>query len=489
MAYLVALPTLARPRFLHLDPRGVAPKARCGGTHQGTVCMKRYGFALALISAMLLPLVASCVAPTPTPVPAPQPAEAPPTVLPKLREPVRLVFWHTEPEGSPAAQVLAAMIARFQEQHPWITIEPVYAGNYGDLRKKALAAIHAGSPPDLAVAYDTDIAEFMRAGGIAPLDQYAGDPEIGLAPQDRDDLFAGFWQSGLFPEFGNQVLSLPYAKSALALYYNLALLKAAGIEAPPRTWEEFEKACLATSKGDVVGYAYVESATTFDGWLYSRGASQLSSNQAEATFSGPEGVAALELLNRLLEKRAAAHADGQHGDRALFVAGKAAFTMDSTDALAACAEAIKKAPKPFEWGCSIIPQQDPDKAQTVLFGPNLCVFKTTEAKQQAAWRFIKWFNDAEQSAKWAAALGYAPLRRSAVQKLADTGWLAQNPAAKEACEAVIPRGLPEPNVRGEDTVRKAIENAWLAAQSGVKTPQQALDEAVTKANEALLAKP
>ena len=36
------------------------------------------------------------------------------------------------------------------------------------------------------------------------------------------------------------------------------------------------------------GYAYYESASTFDAWLYSRGAEQLNADQTEAIFNGPE---------------------------------------------------------------------------------------------------------------------------------------------------------------------------------------------------------
>ena len=450
--------------------------------------MKRYRLTLALILATSLPLAASCATPTPTPTstPRPTPVKAVATVMHKFRDPVTIVFWHSEPEGTPSVRLLGELTRRFESEHPWITVRPAYVGNYEDVYRKALAAVRVGNPPDVAATYEHRIAELMGAGAIVPLNPYLNDPQIGLTDEDREDIFVGFWETNRYPEFGYQTLSLPYAKGALALYYNLTALRQAGIDAPPRTWDEFEQACQAVAKGDVAGYAYVERATTFAGWLYSRGASLLGDEDTRAVFNGPEGVEALELLKRLLASGAAVRPEGEHADRAMFAAGKAVFTMDSTSALPAYAQAVEEAGLGFEWGSVAIPQKDSGRARTVLYGPSLCVFKTDEARQQAAWRFIRWLTDTEQNARWASTLGYAPLRRSAVEWLAESGWLADNKVASEMYETVIPGALPEPNVRGEQGVRRAIEGAWLASAGGVKPPQQALDEAVGKANEALV---
>ena len=262
--------------------------------------MKRSGLTLALILAMALPLAASCATPTPTPTPRPPPVKAIATVMPKFRDPVTIVFWHSEPEGTPGARLLDDLIRQFHREHPWITVRAAYVGNYEDGYRKALAAFRAGNPPDVATTYEYHIAELMGAGAIVPLDPYVNDPQIGLTDEDRADILVGFWETSRYSEFGSSILSLPYAKGALALYYNLTALKGAGIDTPPKTWDEFEQACQAVTGGEVSGYAYVERATTFVGWLYSRGASLLGNGDTRAVFNGPEGVEALELLNRLL---------------------------------------------------------------------------------------------------------------------------------------------------------------------------------------------
>jgi multiple sugar transport system substrate-binding protein len=136
-----------------------------------------------------------------------------------------------------------------------------------------------------------------------------------------------------------------------------------------------------------------------------------------------------------------------------------------------------------EWGMTLIPQSDPDNPQTVLYGGSFCIFKTTDVKQKAAWLFVKFFTSTEQTAKWGSKSGYMPVRASAAALLED--YFAENPIAREQFESIVPYGYPEPSVRGEQDIRTYIEDAETAAFEGVSTSQDALDNAVTQANQAL----
>lgn len=485
-------------------PVGRTPRGRCRaarapqagpGLHPQKAAVRRCALIAGLILTLLLPLAASCQ-PRPTPAPTLTPAAArvalppAPTAAPatKAPGPVRLVLWHTLQDGDACSQALGEMCERFHAQYPLITVEPVYVGGYDDLYRKGVAAIQAGNPPDLATAYETHVAEFMREGGVAPLEPYVNDPEIGLSAADRADIFPGHWQAGLFPEFGGRMLSLPFAKSAVGLYYNLTLLKAAGIKEPPQSWADFELACKAVSKSDVKGLAWWERSSTFDGFLYSRGARPLNEDQSEAIFNGPEGVEALELLLRLTRAGHARGLEDGRDARSLFAAGKIAFTFDSTGDLSAYAQAIKQAGARFEWGCTMMPQSDPARPRAVLHGASLCVFKTSEARQRAAWQFIRWFTDTAQTAQWASTSGCMPVRQSAITRLAGAGWLAEHKLEAGVYSGIAPHGYPVPNVRGAEEIGDHVEAAWTAALSGLKTPRQALDEAVVRANQALAAK-
>ena len=47
-------------------------------------------------------------------------------------------------------------------------------------------------------------------------------------------------------------------------------------------------------------------------------------------------------------------------------------------------------------------------------GANYIVNESTPEKQAAAWRFAKYLDEPETQAEWAAATGYIPIRKSAV---------------------------------------------------------------------------
>lgn len=403
-----------------------------------------------------------------------------------VQEPVTLVFWHTQAGDSFRGELLNEMIDDFEAAYPWITIESVYQGSYSDLYKKIMAAIPAGEAPDMSVSYPSMIAEYMKADAVVALDSFIFSSDVGLTADDMADIFPGYLEECRFPSFGNQYLAWPFTKSFVGLWYNLDLIKEAGYDGPPKTWDEFEEQCVAIAeKTDGQGYAYYESASTFDAWLYSRGATQLNANETEAVFNGPEGVESLAMMNRLIEAGGAWKPEGSYADQAQFGQGNAAFTMASTSGTYYYQQAVADGAGEgaFEWGCTNIPQADPDTPATVMYGASACVFRTTTDKQKAAWLFLKWFTDTEQTAKWGSQSGYMPVRASAAALLDD--FFAANPIAKQQFEDIVPYGKPEPSVRGEQEIRGFIEDAMVATFSGLMTPQEALDDAVAKSNEAL----
>jgi basic membrane protein A len=401
-----------------------------------------------------------------------------------LGEKVTITFWHVQAPDDFRGKLLNEIIQDFMKKYPEITVEATYQGSYTDLYKKLSAAIAAGTPPDCAASYPSMIADYLKANAVIELDPLINDPKIGLTKEDLADIFPGYLAECRFPQYGNKYYAFPFTKSAEGMYYNLDLIKAAGFSAPPKTWKEFEEQCMAITKMGKKGYAYIENASTFDSWLYSRSVRQLSDDQTKAVFNGPEAVEALAMMKRLIDAGAAWKPEGTFADQAEFGKGNVAFTMGSTSGTFYYTTAVKDGGGNVkEWGQTNMPQSDPSKPATVLYGGSFCIFKTTDVKQKAAWLFLKFFTSTEQTAKWGSQSGYMPVRASAAALLKD--YFAQNPLPKEQFESIVPYGLPEPSVRGEQAIRTLIEQAMTAAFEGVKTPQEALNEAVQKANEEL----
>jgi multiple sugar transport system substrate-binding protein len=190
------------------------------------------------------------------------------------------------------------------------------------------------------------------------------------------------------------------------------------------------------------------------------------------------------MMKRLIDKGAVYKPEGNFADQAEFGKGNIAFTFGSTSGTFYYTKAISDSGSLVkEWGQTNVPQVDPAKAATVLYGGSFCIFKSTDVKQKAAWLFLKYFTSTEVTAKWGSQSGYMPVRASAAAQLKD--YFAKNPVPKQQFEQIVPFGLPEPSARGEQDIRTYIQEAMTAAFEGVKTPQEALDEAVKKANDAL----
>ncbi|MBC7236281.1 MAG: extracellular solute-binding protein, partial [Chloroflexi bacterium] len=297
-----------------------------------------------------------------------------------LGEKVTITFWHPQAPDDFRGKLLQEIIDDFQAQYPEITVEATFQGNYTELYKKLVAAVASGDYPDCAVSYPSMISDYKAADAVIELDPYINDPQIGLSAEDLADIFPGYLAECRFPQYGNKYYAFPFTKSALGMWYNLDLIKAAGYSAPPKTWAEFEEQCLAiTQKTGKKGYAYYEGASDFDGFLFSRGATQLNADQTQAVFNGPEGVEALALIKRLIDAGAAWKPEGQYADQAEFGKGNVAFTFGSTSGTYYYKQAVEQGGGNIkEWGQTIIPQADPNNPRTVLYGGSFCIFKTTE---------------------------------------------------------------------------------------------------------------
>ncbi len=172
---------------------------------------------------------------------------------------------------------------------------------------------------------------------MAPLDSYLSDPELGLAAASWEDLLPGARRLGLLPQNGAQRYALPFALSATGLWYNQDLLEQAGRAAPPRTWAEFEDACLAVAASTgQVGYGYVPSGRLVAAWFTGRGVPLLSEDGDRAAFATPAGAEALALLARLRAAGAAReYATDQEALQA-FAEGHVALLIGSTGLQQSC---------------------------------------------------------------------------------------------------------------------------------------------------------
>ena len=255
---------------------------------------------------------------------------------------------------------------------------------------------------------------------------------------------------------------------------------------PPQTWDDFAKVCKAAQAAGKKGYALSVSASTFASWLFTRGADVISADGKSPTLNSKQGVEALTMLKDLLDNGCAYQIAQAYADQTDFAAGNVLFTFGSTAGLPYYQAAIvDKATNKERFNWSIAPMPDTlDKPVVDMYGPSWTLFKSTPEKQLAAWQFLKWFTEKDQTSKWSAMTGYFPMRKSALETDAVKAQLDKLPQYKKAFD-FLPYAKSEPNVAGWQGVRDAMQNAETAVITGKATPQQALADAQKAAQDAI----
>ncbi len=391
-------------------------------------------------------------------------------------DPSAAVFWDRQTTES--AALLREMAGEFNEGYDGLPIKVERAGGYSEIFRKVTASIQARRLPALAVSYESMTTEYVPTGAVADLDPLVG----GLSPEDRADFFPVVLETNVFEEHGGKMYSFPLAKSVLMMYFNKLLLAEAGIDAPPRTWDEFLNQCRQI-KEKTGNYAHAISVdcSTIDGMIYSMGGEVIRGR--ETLFNSPESIRVFELLETLVKEDLAYQVSpGSFDDQVALANGQVAFTLRTSSGRVPMAEMMVD--RSGEWGMTRIPQADSGHPATVLFGPNITIFNTTGEQQRAAWAFVKHFTSKESSVRWALGTGYLPLRHSAADDPSMQAFWKEWKYNRAAFDC-LPFARPEPNITGWQQVRDLVHHAETAVLSQTKTGREAALELKQRADAAL----
>jgi multiple sugar transport system substrate-binding protein len=171
------------------------------------------------ISFMLLPpLLLSCSGTNP-PKPALKPKDNPPAVI---------NFIASE-YSSQTRPLLENLVQDFMLKNPDIVIN-LQVANWDILDIIYTTMISKNQPPDLL---NTNVYTHFAGDGLL---------------NDMDDLMSPELKKKFYPDllkldnWNGKQYAIPYVSSTRKLYYNKALFREAGIEAPPQTWSELKEA-------------------------------------------------------------------------------------------------------------------------------------------------------------------------------------------------------------------------------------------------------
>jgi ABC-type glycerol-3-phosphate transport system substrate-binding protein len=136
--------------------------------------------------------------------------------------------WHTETNPL-SRKAIAEIIKKFEALHPDIKVE-AEALAWGDLEGKIMAALAAGSPPELSHGQPITCAALHAKGLLLPLDEVVR--SIG-----EDNIWEQIKKVG---KYGDHYFGLVHAAGTSLLIYRKDLAKKKGLK-PPKTWDDFIK--------------------------------------------------------------------------------------------------------------------------------------------------------------------------------------------------------------------------------------------------------
>ena len=174
--------------------------------------------------------------------------------------------------------------------------------SYRDYLQTVLTSRLGGQAPDVYHLYSIWGAQMADNGVLA-------EPPAEVAEFVNEQYAAGTVEAA---SIDGTLYGVPTEVSVYMLVSNMELLREAGYDAPPSTWEELKEiAGAVTTRNDqgrveTAGFAFADSGAgsvhPFYALLFSRGADVYADGFSEANLDSPEAVAALEDMASLVSE-------------------------------------------------------------------------------------------------------------------------------------------------------------------------------------------
>ena len=193
--------------------------------------------------------------------------------------------------------VVTENLGRFTDQSGQDAVFLPFPSN--EYHDKMVASFVAGTEFDVAYVRDSYLAEWASAGWILPITDLEGADEL-LA-----ELPAGIIEQ---MSYDGEVYGLPYYSGLQTMAYNAAHLAAAGIDAPPETWDEMLEQAQMIKDASVVEYPILMQLRSGENYLPCANGETLTASRGGRLFDDDfnplfhlEGSAAWQALDWLTE--------------------------------------------------------------------------------------------------------------------------------------------------------------------------------------------
>lgn len=404
--------------------------------------MKKRIFGLVLALSMLFCLAAASAAPAYS-----------------LSGPVTIEFWHPISNQAHAA-VLEVLVNEFNEgvgKELGITVNPTFQGSGSELYTKVVAAIKAGTAPDVTVGNRYHIANYLETEYVVDLTPYVNDPDVGIA--DFDDFFPNLAHGGY--EFAKEGLfTLPIHTYTEVLFYNKGFFEANSLTVPT-TWDELtEVSRQITAITGKPAFGWDNLCNSFMDLCYQYGGSYTTTDGEMLFEADPVSLQVIQMWQDNVKEgiwRTAGEDKFFSGPFANEVVQM--YIGDSVEA-----SYIGPKNPDLNWGAAMIPQANADAPRAVTGGHVAVALNMSgdADKAYAAFEFLKFLTGTEANKAVAMVSGYLPNRQSVLDDAEYQAFIAQGGGASEAQVAGTsqsPAYFFEPVFANEVTNSTAVNSA------------------------------
>ena len=393
---------------------------------------------------------------------------------------ITLTYW---PAPNPQEIQLADTIVKmWNRMHPRVQVrmQPIPVSQ--STEEVLLAAIAGKTTPDVCSNINpVALREYTQAGGLVALDKFS----------DFDSIAAARIPKGLLPIFKNSnghFYQMPWKTNPVMMFYNIGMLKTAGVDKVPRTYSEYYAAAKKVTRD-------TDNDGQFDVWMGERdirpiwwerlfdvypfyiaatNGETLFKNDSVA-FQNSDAEKVFGFFEECYSRGYFPRTFFQGGDP--FLLEKKATHFAGPWEIATIA---KFAPN-IHFDVAPLPVPDDHQGPVYTSGDykNIAIFSTTEHPKEA-WEFVKFLVTAEHDLLMLEITNQVPVRGDLLTNPLYAHYFSKNPMMVKFAEQAV-------HTRGMDTVADlkeifdAISQEYeICAVYGRKTPAEAVGDAARR---------
>lgn len=371
---------------------------------------RKAAFAITSIAAVAALTLSGCTAGT-------DPGDATGTITEAEREealntPTELTFWTWVPD-------IQAQVDLFMEEYPAINVTVENVGQGLDHYSKVRTAVEAGTgAPDVVQLEQQFISSFALTGELLDLTPYG-------AADLQDDYVPWVWNQVVA---GDQILAIPQDSGPLGNLYREDILKAAGIDEAPATYEDYKVAAEAVrANGAYISNMAPNQGAGWVGMLWQAGVKPFGYDGDQGVtinVNSPEAKEVVSYWQDLIQNDLVS-VDPDFTDEWYAGLNQGKYAGWLTAAWAPVFLSGAAADTSGLWRAAPLPQWDVDNPSSGNWGGSAdAVLKTTE-NPIAAYELAKWINnDPEPALLFATKQNFFPVANSVLE---DPAFAAQEP--------------------------------------------------------------